>query len=100
MIPVHYFGWSIIVLAVLRLFDIAVLSKKWNLAFSIFTALYSLGKLSLAYNNADIANVFYTLSMACIIIPFVKINVTWFKYIEKVSEVSKLLGIGIIVLLS
>jgi hypothetical protein len=100
LIPVHYFGWTIILLAVLRFFDKADLSRRWNLAFSIFTALYSLGRLSLAYNYTDIANVFYILSVASIIIPFVKIKGTWIKDAEKVSEVSKLLGIGIIVLLS
>ena len=63
LIPVHYVGWTIILLAILRLFDKADLSRKWNLAFSVFTALYSLGKLSLAYNYTDIANVFYILKI-------------------------------------
>lgn len=100
MIPVHYFGWTIIILAVLRLFDKADLSRRWNLAFSIFTAFYSLGRLSLVYGYDNIANAFYILSMAYILLPFVKFGNYLTKNVEKISEVSKLLGIGIIVLLS
>ncbi len=51
MIPTHYIGWTIILLAILRLFNKANLELRWKLAFSTFTMMYSLGKLAFVYNT-------------------------------------------------
>lgn len=100
MIPEYYFGWTIIFLAVLRFFNRADLSERWKFAVSVFTALYSLGKLTQVYISADFANALFLLSTGAIIIPFLKLTNSWLKNAERVSETSLLLGLGIIVLLS
>ncbi|MDW7650009.1 MAG: hypothetical protein SCK29_11830 [Bacillota bacterium] len=43
---------------------------------------------------------FYLLGAATILIPILKIDYSWFGNVEKISEASLLLSIGIIVLLS
>jgi len=100
VIPINYIGWTVILLAVLRFFNKATLSMRWKLAFSTFTTLYSLGRLASAYVSPEMADLFYLLSAATIMIPFLKINYGRYTSIEKVSETSLLLSIGIIVLLS
>lgn len=100
MIPIHYVGWTIIFLAILRFFNQATLSDRWKLAFSCFTSLYSLGRLASIYLSSDIADVFYLFSAASILIPFLKINYKWSDKVERIGEASLLLSIGIIVLLS
>ena len=100
MIPIHYVGWMIILLAFLRFFNKASLNYRWKFAFSMFTTLYSLGKLTNTYLSSEIANLFYLLSAATIMIPFLKTNYGWVGNVEKVSEASLLLSIGIIILLS
>ncbi len=99
MIPIHYVGWTIILLAILRFLNKATLNLRWKFAFSTFTTLYSLGKLVSVYASSDIADLFYLASAATILIPFLKINYNWFSNVEKISEASLLLSIGIIVLL-
>ncbi|MCW3491600.1 hypothetical protein [Dethiobacter alkaliphilus] len=100
MIPIHYIGWMIILLALLRLFNQAALTLRWKFAFSMFTLLYSLGKLSAIYISGNVADLFYLLSAATILIPFLRINYSFLGNVEKISESSLLLSIGIIVLLS
>lgn len=100
LVPIHYIGWTFIALAVLRLFNKADLNLRWKFAFSTFTTLYSLGKLAAVYLSKEFANLFYLLSAAAIIIPFLKINYKMIRDVEKVSEASLLMSIGIIVLLS
>lgn len=100
MIPINYIGWTFIILAVLRLKNIAILKIKWRLAFSTFTAFYSLGQLSIRYGTPDLTNIFYFLSAAAIIIPFLKIDFRRATDIERICDASMFLGIGIIVLLS
>jgi len=100
MIPIHYIGWTIILLAILRFFNKAALDLRWKLAFSTFTMLYSLGKLACYYNSSEAADILYLLSAATILIPFLKINYKKYTNIEKISDISLLVSIGIIVLLS
>ena len=100
MIPIHYIGWTIIFLAILRFFDKADLNIRWKFAFSTFTTFYSLGKLASAYAPWGVADVFYLLSAVSFMIPFLKINNSLHKNIERISETSLFLSIGIIVLLS
>lgn len=100
MIPINYVGWTIILLAILRLLNKATLNLRWKFAFSTFTMLYSLGKLACVYTSPEIADLFYLLSAATILIPFLKIDYRKYTNIDKISEASLLLSIGIIVLLS
>ncbi|OWZ83022.1 hypothetical protein [Natranaerobius trueperi] len=100
MVPIHYFGWVIIALAVLRLKNKACISLKWRLAFASFTGLYSLGELTSVYGPTELTNIFYMLSAASFLIPFLKYDLGNKRIVEKVSDTSLLLGIGIIVLLS
>lgn len=101
MIPIHYIGWMIILLAVLRFNNKAYLDIKWKLAFSKFTAFYSLGKLAMVYASPDVANVLHFLSAAAFLLPFLKkIDFLLTKDVEKISDTSLLLGMGLIVLLS
>ncbi len=100
MIPIHYIGWMIIVLAILRFKNKAYLDIRWKLAFSSFTALYSLSKLAFIYATPDIATIFQVLCAAAFLLPFLKINYLLIKDVEKVSDTSLLLGMGLIVLLS
>lgn len=100
LIPIHYIGWSIIALAILRLLNKADLNMRWKFAFSTFTTFYSLGKLASVYVSPDVADFLYILSAAAVLLPFLKINYSWIRDVEKISEASLLLSIGIIVLLS
>lgn len=99
MIPIKYIGWMFIILAFLRLQNLAVLNTKWKLAFSTFTILYSLGQLSLKYWSSDLTNILHFLSVASIIIPFLKVDYRKIKDIDKICDTSMFIGIGIIVLL-
>ena len=99
-IPIHYIGWTIIILAILRFSNKAHLDVRWKLAFSTFTALYSFGKLAMIYVSPDLANLLNILSAASFLLPFLKINYVLIKDVEKISDTSLLLGIGLIVLLS
>jgi heme A synthase len=100
MIPIHYIGWMIIVLAILRFNNKAHLDVRWKLAFSLFTALFSLGRLAVYYGFPDLANVLNILCAAAFLLPFLKINYLLIKDVEKISDTSLLLGMSIIVLLS
>jgi hypothetical protein len=100
MIPIHYIGWMIIVLAILRFNNKAHLDVRWKLAFSLFTALFSLGRLAAYYGFHDLANVLNILCAAAFLLPFLKINYLLIKDVEKISDTSLLLGMSIIVLLS
>jgi len=100
LIPIHYIGWTMIILAILRFTNKAYLNIKWKLAFSSFTALYSLSKLSSHYASSELTNILYFLCAACLLIPFLKINFDVIKNLDKISDTSLLIGVGIIVLLS
>ena len=98
MIPVQYLGWMLVVLALLRFNNKAYLDVRWKLAFSLFTALFSLGKLAEAY-APDLENILNILSVAAFLLPFAKVNYS-FLDLEKISDTALLLGMSIIVLLS
>jgi hypothetical protein len=100
LIPNHYFGWVIILLAFLRLFNKADISIRWKFAFAAFMTFYSLGKLAVAFISAEIAGIFYILSAATVLIPFLRLDYPFKKDAERISEASLFLSIGIIILLS
>ena len=100
MIPIHYIGWMIIILAILRLKNKAYIDARWKLAFSMFTAIYSLGKLATFYGFPELCNILNFLSAAAFLIPFLKINKHLVKHVDRISETALLLGMAIIVLLS
>ena len=100
MIPIHYIGWMIMILAILRAKNIAFLDVRWKLAFSTFTALYSLSRLAMFYGVPEICNILNFLSAAAFLIPFLKMNKRLANHVERISETGLLLGMAIIVLLS
>jgi hypothetical protein len=100
LIPIHYIGWTIIFLAILRFCNKAAINVRWKFAFSMFTTLYSLGKLASVYASSGMADVLYLCSAATIMIPFLKIDFGLYKHIDRISESSLFLSIGIIVLMS
>ncbi|ACB84194.1 hypothetical protein [Natranaerobius thermophilus] len=100
MLPIQYFGWIIIALALLRLKNKAYLKDKWRLAFSMFTGLYSLGELFAYYNIHNFINFCYLLSAASFLIPFLKFDFDKKLDIEKIGDTALILGVGIIVLTS
>ena len=100
MIPIHYIGWMLVILAILRLKNKAYLDARWKLAFSTFTALYSLGRLAMLYASPEICDILNFLSAAAFLIPFLKINNLFVKHVDKISDTALLLGMGLIVLLS
>ncbi len=100
MIPIHYIGWMIIILAILRLKNKAYIDARWKLAFSMFTAIYSLGKLATFYGLPELCNILNFLSAAAFLIPFLKMNKHLVQHVDRISETALLLGMAIIVLLS
>jgi hypothetical protein len=100
LIPIHYIGWTIIFLAILRFCNKATINVRWKFAFSMFTTLYSLGKLASIYASTTIADLLYLCSAATVMIPFLRIKYDLYTDIDRISETSLFLSIGIIVLLS
>lgn len=100
MIPINYIGWMIIILAFLRFNNKAFLDIKWKLAFSAFTAFYSLGRLAMYYASPELCNILNVLSAAAFLLPFLKIDYLLIKDVEKISDTALLLSIGLIVLVS